>query len=98
MCRKAGLERARRCGFLTNIDPPQGPPVWARKSIALQTCPRSFVTSESQAFVEEFLVRRRFGAIEIRELSAKQVEAFAWLEKEFTAEIKDGQQNTRHSV
>lgn len=95
MCRKAGLERARRCGFLTENDPPKGPPVWARKSVLLQTCPQSFVTSESQALLEEFLVRRRLGAIEIRELSAKQVEAFTLLEKEITAEIRDGEQNRR---
>jgi hypothetical protein len=93
VCRKSGLERARRCGFLAEIDPPKGPPVWARKSVSLQTCPKSFVTSESQALLEEFLVRRRLGAIDIRELSAKQVEAFALLEKEITAEIRDGQQN-----
>jgi hypothetical protein len=93
VCRRAGLERARRCGFLPWQDLPTGPPVWARKSVALECCPKSFVTSESQALVEEFLVRRRLGGLDVRELSAKQVEAFALLEREITAEIKDGQQN-----
>jgi hypothetical protein len=93
VCRKSGLEKARRCGWLGNIDEPIGPPVWARKDVALHTCPTSYVTSESQALVEEFLVRRRLGAIDIRDLSAKQVEAFALLEKALTAEINDAQQN-----
>ena len=95
MCRKSGLEKTRRCGWLGNTDEPKGPPVWARKNVALHTCPKSFVTSDSQALVEEFLVRRRLGVIDIRDLSAKQVEAFALLEKALTAEIKDGQQNRR---
>lgn len=95
MCRRSGLEQSRRCGWLGYADEPKGPPVWARKNVALHTCPKSFVTSECQSLVEEFLVRRRFGAIDIRDLSAKQVEAFALLERELSAETKDGQQNRR---
>jgi hypothetical protein len=89
------LEKARRCGWLGYQDEPAGPPVWARKDISLHTCPKSYVSSESQSLVEEFLLRRRLGAIDIRELSAKQVEAFALLERALTGEIKDGQQNRR---
>ena len=33
-------------------------PVWARKTVALETCPKSYITAESEALVEEFLVRR----------------------------------------
>jgi hypothetical protein len=95
MCRKSGLENARRCGWLGNIDEPVGPPVWARKGMLLHTCPTSYVTPESQALVEEFLVMRRLGTIDIHDLSAKQVEAFALLEKSLTTEINDGQQNKR---
>jgi hypothetical protein len=89
------LEKARRCGWLGYEDEPVGPPIWARKDIALHTCPKSYVTSESLSVVEEFLLRRRLGAIDIRELNAKQVEAFALLEKALSAEIRDGQQNRR---
>jgi hypothetical protein len=95
VCRKSGLENARRCGWLGYVDEPNGPPVWARKNVTLHTCPKSFVTSESQALVEEFLVRRRLGVIDIRDLGAKQVEAFALLERALTAEVRDGQQNGR---
>jgi hypothetical protein len=95
VCRKCGLEGARRCGWLGYADEPKGAPVWVRRSLTLHTCPKSFVTSESQALVEEFLVRRRFGAIDIRDLTAKQAEAFALLEKTLTAEVGNGQQNRR---
>ncbi len=94
-CRKAGLEKSRRCGWLGYTDEPVGAPVWARKNLELFTCPTSFVTAESRTLVEEFLVRRRFGALHIHRMPAKRVEAFALLEKALTGEIKDGQQNRR---
>jgi len=72
-----------------------GPPVWARKQIAIDTCPTSFITAESLALLEEFFVRRRLQSWDLAELSARQVEAFALLEREMAAEIKDGQQNSR---
>lgn len=95
MCRKSGLEQLRRCGFSTRAIEGGGAPVWIRKDVVLRTCPTSFITPSSQAFVEEFFVRRRFGAIDMRELTAKQVEAFALLEKLFTCEMRDGQQHRR---
>ena len=66
--------------------------MWARKDIVLFTCPKSYVTSDSEALVEEFFVRRRMGAIDLSELSARQVEAFAILEQALTSEIRDGQE------
>ena len=69
--------------------------MWARKGVVLETCPKSFVTAESETWVEEFLVWRRLGGLDVKELSARQVEAFAILEREIAAETKDGQQNTR---
>jgi len=72
--------------------------VWARNEVTLFTCPTSYITSESDALVEEFFVRRRMGAIAFSELSARQVEAFAILEKALTAEIKHGQEKRRSNV
>lgn len=69
--------------------------VWARKHVALDTCPKSYVTAESQTLVEEFLVRRRLRALDFEQLSARQVEAFVILEKELAAEMEDEQRNTR---
>jgi hypothetical protein len=76
----------------------QSSPVWVRKDITLFTCPKSYITSYSETLVEEFFVRRRLGAIDFSELSAKQVEAFAILEKALTAEIKDAQEKRRSLV
>lgn len=64
--------------------------MWARKGVALYTCPKSFITPASHALVEEFFLRRRLGAMEIHEFSAKQVEAFALLERALTAETNNG--------
>lgn len=69
--------------------------MWARSDVALFTCPTSYITPESETLVEEFFVRRRLGAIDFSELSARQVEAFAILEKALTSEIKHGQEKRR---
>jgi hypothetical protein len=72
--------------------------VWGRKDIALETCPKSTITAESQSLVEEFLVRRRLRALDWEGLSARQVEAFVILEKALAAEMDNGQHNTRHPL
>jgi hypothetical protein len=97
-CRRSGLEKKRRCGWLGGAERKQGAAVWARKHIALETCPKSTVTAESQSLVEEFLVRRRLRAVDWEGLSARQVEAFVILEKALAAEMEDGQRNTRHAL
>ncbi len=98
MCRKSGLEKKRRCGWLRLPDDARAPLVWVRRDISLNTCPKFYATAESQALVEDFLVRRRLGGIKIEELSARQVEAFLILEKALAAEMNDAQHNTRHAV
>jgi hypothetical protein len=95
VCRKSGLEARRRCGRLGFEEDPVGPPVWARRGVCLGTCPKSYISVESESLVEEYLVRRRFGDVRAMELSARQAEAFAILENELSAEIRHGQQNTR---
>jgi DNA replicative helicase MCM subunit Mcm2 (Cdc46/Mcm family) len=72
--------------------------VWARRGIALRTCPKSYITAESLTLVEEFFVRRRLGGMNFTELSARQVEAFVILEKALAKEMNDGQQNTRQDL
>ncbi len=74
------------------------PLVWARKQVALKSCPASYITAESQTLVEEFFVRRRLGARDIDSLTARQVEAFVILEKELAQEMNDGQHNSRQSL
>jgi hypothetical protein len=83
---------------MTHSEEVKAPPVWIRKDITLFTCPKSYITSDSETLVEEFFIRRRLGAIDFSELSAKQVEAFAILEKALTAEIKDAQEKRRSLI
>jgi hypothetical protein len=45
--------------------------------------------------VEEFFIRRRLGLMNEDRLTARQVEAFAILEKELAAETKYAQHNAR---
>ena len=61
-------------------------PVWARKTLAIESCPKSYITAESEGLVEEFLVRRRLGGVGFEELSARQVEGFLILEQALGAE------------
>jgi len=94
----SGLERKRRCGWLTASPDSTASPVWARKDVATETCPKSYITAESQTLVEDYLVRRRLNGIEFTELSARQVEAFLILEKALAAEMSDDQYNTRRTL
>lgn len=95
MCRKSGLAANRRCGYLGLAEDEDGPPVWARRQVALGTCPRSYITAESEALVEEFAARRRLSEWSFAELSARQVEAFAILEKALEEEWRDGRESAR---
>jgi hypothetical protein len=69
--------------------------VWARRDVSLRTCPKAYITAESQTLVEEFFVRRRLGGMDFAQLSARQVEAFVILERALANRICDGQHNTR---
>lgn len=88
----------RRCGWLKRDDGADGPLIWVRRDVSLQTCPKSYVTAESQTLVEEFFVRRRLGGMEFAQLTAKQVEAFVILERALAAEMKNAQHNTRETL
>ncbi len=72
-----------------------GPLVWARRGVSLRTCPKPYITAESETLVEEFFVRRRLGGMDLAKLSARLVEAFVILEKALTGKTIDGQHNTR---
>jgi len=57
-----------------------------RKHLALQTCPRSYISVDSLTLVEEFLVRRKLGGLNPEFLNARQVEAFLILESALASE------------
>ena len=80
------MEIRRKCGWLNMPVEEKGPLVWARKQVALRTCPKSYVSAESLALVEEFLVRRKLGGLEFERLTARQVEAFVILQSALESE------------
>jgi hypothetical protein len=98
ICRKSGLEGKRRCGWLPADAGAPGRVVWARRNVTLETCPKAYITAESQTLVEEFFVRRRLRAFDGEELSARKAEAFVILEKELAEETNDGRHNARHNA
>jgi hypothetical protein len=61
-------------------------------------CPKSYITSESWSMMEEFFLRRRLGALDLKRMSARQADAFVILEDALAAEIRDGQQNSTKPV
>lgn len=57
-------------------------PVWARSGVAVTSCPKSVITGESTAFLEEYQARRLFGDFaRLAELPARTVDAFCLLEQ-----------------
>lgn len=89
-CRARGLDLKRQCGWLFPADGVADKVVWARKQLATATCPKSLITAQSQAWVEEFLVRRKLGQRWSVEMRARDVEAFLILQQEWEAETEHG--------
>ena len=89
-CRRNGLEARRRCGFLPFEHRGETRIVWGRKQTHCEECPKSFISGESLALVEEFFVRRRLGIEDSLELEARKVEAFLILRDEMEREERDG--------
>ena len=56
----------------------------------MHTCPKSFITAQSYAWLEEFLVRRKLGQRWPDELPARDAEAFLILESELEKEKQNG--------
>jgi hypothetical protein len=62
--------------------------IWARTNVAVMVCPKSFITAQSLAWVEEYLVRRKLGQKGIEGLGAREVEAFLILEHELAGALQ----------
>ena len=60
--------------------------VWARKQTAVEECPRSYVSAESEALLEEFHAFRVFGRADVYQLPARLVDAICVLEQEVRSE------------
>jgi hypothetical protein len=86
-CRKSGLEKRRRCGWTARAGEAARRVVWARKAAASEECPRSYITAQSLAWVEAFLVGKRLGtAAPLDAMAARDAEAFLILEREWEGE------------
>ena len=90
-CRKSGLEKKRRCGWLEHEADLISPIVWVRGRVSLATCPTSYITSESVALLEEFHAWKLLGAGSFYDLPARLAEAIFVLENELRMEGRDGQ-------
>ena len=89
-CRKSGLEKTRRCGWLPLDSAPERL-VWARNAVAVTSCPKSYVTPASLSWIEQFQLWKLFGSADINVMPAKVVEAFCILENELRGEIRNAQ-------
>ena len=89
-CRQHGLEAKRRCGFLPDTQRGEPRIVWGRKQTRAEECPKSLITGESLALLEEFFVRGRLGIGDSVELEARKVDAFLILRDEMEREERDG--------
>jgi hypothetical protein len=66
--------------------------VWARETVATEVCPKSYISSASMAWLEEFEICKRIGYPNPREMTARQLHAMVVLEQELSLEVKRGKQ------
>ena len=65
--------------------------VWARAGVATYECPRSYISGNSRAWLEEFQAWKRLGYPDPRTVSAREVHAMVILEDELLNEVKRGE-------
>ena len=84
-CRKSGLARKRRCGWLPEQQRAPLGVVWARRTVTSSQCPKSVVTAASLAWLERFHAWKACGG-DLLERPAKEAEAILLLESELRKE------------
>ena len=89
MCRKQGLEEARRCGWIAGVGEMPPRMVWGRKNFATDRCPKSIVDGKSISYLEMYHAWRMAGRGELSGYPAKAVEAFAALERLYREDQED---------
>jgi hypothetical protein len=65
-------------------------PVWARRHLAIEECPRSYITAQSVAWLEAFYAWRLTGRPTLDDVPARLADAFLILEGELMEENRDG--------
>jgi hypothetical protein len=63
-----------------------------RGRVSLKTCPKSHVTAQSIAWLEEYYAWKFFGQRDFHRMPARTVEAFCVLEAELAEERANGEQ------
>lgn len=81
-CRRHGLEKKRRCGFLPSEERGDARIVWGSHGAQTEECPKSLITGKSLAFIEEFLAGRRLGMQNGLGMDARKADAFLILQEE----------------
>ncbi len=89
-CRKNGLERKRRCGWLAEAQRGPKTTVWGRRSVFLDSCPKTYITGESMSLVEAFAEWKLLGSSDAGSLPARTADAFCVLENELRTETNNG--------
>jgi hypothetical protein len=95
-CRAQGLEKARRCGYLSEEE--RGPEklVWLRGRVSLMECPTSAITGESERAIELFHVWKQTGQGDLSQRSAREAESVLLLENEWKRELEDRNRGGEH--
>jgi hypothetical protein len=81
-CRRAGLEKKRRCVY-EGLGEEDAAPVWAGFGSVSMRCPKNVITAESVAWLEMWNTWRHAGKAAARNWSAKDMDAMAALEQEW---------------
>ena len=66
--------------------------VWGRRQVQSQECPKSFVTGDSMALLEEYFVGRRLGIPDSLDTEARKADAFLILR-----DLMEGEERRWHT-
>lgn len=83
------MVKIRRCAFEAAAEQKSldgGKPVWFRRGVKSNSCPKSIISAESSSVLEFFKIWKASGGGSIWELEAKTAAAIAVLECEWQAE------------
>jgi hypothetical protein len=89
-CRRQGLERRRRCGFLPEESRGPRRAVWVRDRKVTEECPKSLITGESVELIERFFLWKFSGGRDLDQFTAREADAIVMLDAEYRAEVESG--------
>jgi hypothetical protein len=89
------MEQTRHCGWLGLGESTKL--IWARRTVSLFTCPKSYITGESLALLDDFFSQRRLGRSDVEYMTARHADAFLVLEDAMAMEMTDGPRDSRNA-